>query len=227
MGCSDCVRFRKAAGGAPRAMEAGGGTERAHGPAGGGCCNPCSAIRQMNSHPVVASLHGPVSQRAVKVGARGDRRCGSEERHSAGGYTVAHARHVPNLRRRVGIPRHILAHGRTTRSMAPPVGGDRQFHDFTLHVAMAERPAPQGRCGTMQVVALRLHPGEETKSALMAEVKAQGLGAAYVASCVGSVRRATLRMAHATAESRNEVRSDRGGCFTARRWADGRATTAA
>lgn len=91
----------------------------------------------------------------------------------------------------------------------------------TLHAAMAEAPAPRGRSGGMQTVALRLHPGEEVKSALMAEVQAQGLDAAFVATCVGSVRRATLRMAHATAETRNEVRFARDRRISALRWAGG------
>ena len=49
----------------------------------------------------------------------------------------------------------------------------------------------------LRCFALRLRPGEEIKSSLLAAVKAKGLSAACVLTCVGSVRKATLRMANA------------------------------
>lgn len=54
--------------------------------------------------------------------------------------------------------------------------------------------------------AVRLGPGEEIKSRLLEVVTANNLRAPFVISCVGSVQKATLRLAHATAEDRNHVR---------------------
>lgn len=48
---------------------------------------------------------------------------------------------------------------------------------------------------TKQAHALRLTPGEDLRLALDAFVRAQGLGAAYVATCVGSLSRAAIRFA--------------------------------
>ncbi|XP_071499196.1 bifunctional protein GlmU-like [Diadema antillarum] len=42
---------------------------------------------------------------------------------------------------------------------------------------------------------LRLRPGEELKSRLLQYVTAHGLKAAFILSCVGSLKRATLRLA--------------------------------
>ncbi len=55
--------------------------------------------------------------------------------------------------------------------------------------------------------AIRLGPGEEIKSSLLELVATNNLQAPFVISCVGSVQRAKLRLAHATAEDRNHVRA--------------------
>lgn len=53
--------------------------------------------------------------------------------------------------------------------------------------------------------AIRLGPGEEVLSKLREFVTSNNLKAAFIMSCVGSVQRAKLRLAHATALNRNEV----------------------
>ena len=55
--------------------------------------------------------------------------------------------------------------------------------------------------------ALRLRPGEELLSTLKAFCVDQGLASAYVATCVGSLQKATLRLANADRHSPNEIRS--------------------
>lgn len=59
--------------------------------------------------------------------------------------------------------------------------------------------------GDMKVTAFRLKPGQELKGALLELAVAAGMSSAFVVTCVGSVRRATLRMAHATAETAHQV----------------------
>ena len=65
---------------------------------------------------------------------------------------------------------------------------------------------PRSTPSTLKCFALRLGPGEEIKSRLQEFVKRHDLQAAFVLSCVGSVERAKIRLAHATAiNSTNEV----------------------
>jgi predicted DNA-binding protein with PD1-like motif len=52
---------------------------------------------------------------------------------------------------------------------------------------------------------IRLVPGDEVYTKLNDFVAKMGLKAAFVATCVGSVQWCKLRLAHATAESRNHV----------------------
>ena len=60
----------------------------------------------------------------------------------------------------------------------------------------------------LRCFALRLNPGEELKSALMAKVRAEKLRATCVLTCVGSLRKATLRMANASKAPRATAGSD-------------------
>ena len=55
-------------------------------------------------------------------------------------------------------------------------------------------PSPHG---SLQCYPLRLKPGEEIKESLATFTRDQGLSSAFVLSCVGSVTKATLRMADA------------------------------
>ncbi|XP_030627698.1 uncharacterized protein LOC115809950 [Chanos chanos] len=62
-------------------------------------------------------------------------------------------------------------------------------------------------CGgsALRVHALRLGPGKELFSSLMSFVEERGLKAPFIITCVGSVTKATLRLANATAKNTNEV----------------------
>uniref|UniRef100_A0AAY4CE30 PPC domain-containing protein n=1 Tax=Denticeps clupeoides TaxID=299321 RepID=A0AAY4CE30_9TELE len=68
------------------------------------------------------------------------------------------------------------------------------------------RSSPQA-CGgsALQVYALRLGPGQELLSSLLLFVAEKGLQAPFIITCVGSVTKATLRLANASAENTNEV----------------------
>ncbi|XP_028653353.2 bifunctional protein GlmU-like [Erpetoichthys calabaricus] len=57
----------------------------------------------------------------------------------------------------------------------------------------------------LSVYALRLGPGEEILSCLVRFVEQKKLKAPFVITCVGSVTKATLRLANATALNTNEV----------------------
>ena len=48
----------------------------------------------------------------------------------------------------------------------------------------------------MKIYALRLHPGQDLKRELDAFVKAENLQAAFVITCVGSLKKATIRPAN-------------------------------
>lgn len=48
----------------------------------------------------------------------------------------------------------------------------------------------------MQTFALRLHPGQDPRRELVAFAQQYGLQAAFVLTCVGSLRRAALRLAN-------------------------------
>jgi hypothetical protein len=48
----------------------------------------------------------------------------------------------------------------------------------------------------MQTFALRLHPGQDLKQELVAFAKAHDLRAGFILTCVGSLRRAALRLAN-------------------------------
>ena len=53
--------------------------------------------------------------------------------------------------------------------------------------------------------AIRLGPGEEILTRLLEFVTSNDLKAAFILSCVGSIQRAKLRLANATALNRDEV----------------------
>ncbi|XP_069090449.1 bifunctional protein GlmU-like isoform X1 [Pleurodeles waltl] len=57
----------------------------------------------------------------------------------------------------------------------------------------------------LAVYALRLGPGEEIVTALLKFVKDKKLQAPFVITCVGSVTKATLRLANFTATNTNEI----------------------
>ena len=63
--------------------------------------------------------------------------------------------------------------------------------------------APSSLC----CYALRLGPGVNIVTSLQKFVETHDLKASFILSCVGSVTKAKLRLAHATAENRNEVES--------------------
>ena len=53
--------------------------------------------------------------------------------------------------------------------------------------------------------AVRFGPGEEVLTTLLEFVTSNDLKAAFILSCVGSIQRAKLRLANATALNRDEV----------------------
>ncbi|CAL8395378.1 unnamed protein product [Arctogadus glacialis] len=57
----------------------------------------------------------------------------------------------------------------------------------------------------LRVHAVRFGPGQELLGGLQAFVEERGLRAPFVLTCVGSVTKATLRLANASAENTNEV----------------------
>ena len=57
----------------------------------------------------------------------------------------------------------------------------------------------------MRAYVLRLTPGQELKSSLLAYVKEHGLSAAVVVTCVGSLSAATLRMANADRDNEEDT----------------------
>ena len=61
---------------------------------------------------------------------------------------------------------------------------------------------------TLKCYALRLGPGEEIKSCLLEFVKLHNLQAAFILTCAGSVQKAKIRLANATAtDTNNSYRS--------------------
>ncbi|KAG7316430.1 hypothetical protein KOW79_019971 [Hemibagrus wyckioides] len=58
---------------------------------------------------------------------------------------------------------------------------------------------------SLSVFALRLGPGQELLSSLQAFVEEKQLKAPFIITCVGSVTKATLRLANATADNTNQV----------------------
>lgn len=63
----------------------------------------------------------------------------------------------------------------------------------------------QGGPSSLSAYALRLGPGEEIVTSLFKFVQEKELRAPFVITCVGSVTKATLRLANADAVNRNEV----------------------
>ncbi|KAJ8389373.1 hypothetical protein AAFF_G00120810 [Aldrovandia affinis] len=57
----------------------------------------------------------------------------------------------------------------------------------------------------LSVHALRLQPGQEILGSLISFVEERKMRAPFVITCVGSVTKATLRLANATADNTNEV----------------------
>jgi predicted DNA-binding protein with PD1-like motif len=63
----------------------------------------------------------------------------------------------------------------------------------------------------MDVIPVRLNPGEDLKQSLQRLVRSEGLTAAWVMTCVGSLRRITLRLAEIhTADGEYEIISAAG-----------------
>lgn len=60
-----------------------------------------------------------------------------------------------------------------------------------LTACMTSKPSPSNR-----VFALRLHPGDDLKQALVAFAQANHMEAGYIITCVGSLKKATLRLAN-------------------------------
>eukprot|EP00747_Dinoflagellata_sp_TGD_P084124 gnl/TRDRNA2_/TRDRNA2_162391_c0_seq5.p1 gnl/TRDRNA2_/TRDRNA2_162391_c0~~gnl/TRDRNA2_/TRDRNA2_162391_c0_seq5.p1 ORF type:complete len:154 (+),score=30.98 gnl/TRDRNA2_/TRDRNA2_162391_c0_seq5:22-483(+) len=58
----------------------------------------------------------------------------------------------------------------------------------------------------VRLFALRLRPGDELKSSLLKFIQEEGLRAAAIVTCVGSLTSATLRMANATADRPHEIK---------------------
>ena len=58
---------------------------------------------------------------------------------------------------------------------------------------------------TLKCYALRLGPGEEIKSCLLEFVKLHNLQAAFILTCAGSVQKAKIRLANATATDTNNI----------------------
>ncbi|XP_044147715.1 bifunctional protein GlmU-like [Bufo gargarizans] len=58
---------------------------------------------------------------------------------------------------------------------------------------------------SLSVYALRLGPGEEIVTSLFKFVQEKNLRAPFVITCVGSVTKATLRLANAEAQNTNEI----------------------
>ena len=56
-------------------------------------------------------------------------------------------------------------------------------------------PPPAGAVSPVEAHALRLHPGDDLKQALVAYARAKHLRAGFVATCVGSLRETRLRFA--------------------------------
>ncbi|XP_066533085.1 bifunctional protein GlmU-like [Hoplias malabaricus] len=63
----------------------------------------------------------------------------------------------------------------------------------------------EGMSSSLRVYALRCGPGEELLSRLKSFVEEKRLKAPFIITCVGSVTKATLRLANATADNTNEV----------------------
>ncbi|XP_049446848.1 bifunctional protein GlmU-like [Epinephelus fuscoguttatus] len=67
------------------------------------------------------------------------------------------------------------------------------------------RMSSSGGGSSLQVHAVRLGPGQELLGSLQAFVEERRLRAPFIITCVGSVTKATLRLANATATNTNEV----------------------
>lgn len=70
--------------------------------------------------------------------------------------------------------------------------------------------------GSVQVYTVRFQPGQELKSSLEEFVKTHNLKAAFIMTCVGSVRRATLRFATPPSGSSTSVSERVSLCLFAR-----------
>ncbi|XP_040920537.1 bifunctional protein GlmU-like [Toxotes jaculatrix] len=67
------------------------------------------------------------------------------------------------------------------------------------------RMSSAGGGSALQVHAVRFGPGQELLGSLQAFVEERRLRAPFIITCVGSVTKATLRLANATATNTNEV----------------------
>ncbi|XP_034555510.1 bifunctional protein GlmU-like [Notolabrus celidotus] len=65
--------------------------------------------------------------------------------------------------------------------------------------------SPPSGASSLQVHAVRFGPGQELLGSLQAFVEEAGLKAPFIITCVGSVTKATLRLAKATATNPNEI----------------------
>uniref|UniRef100_A0A8D0DUD3 PPC domain-containing protein n=1 Tax=Salvator merianae TaxID=96440 RepID=A0A8D0DUD3_SALMN len=59
--------------------------------------------------------------------------------------------------------------------------------------------------GSLSVYALRLRPGEEILTSLMKFVENKKLKSPFILTCVGSITKATLRLAHDPASNTNKI----------------------
>lgn len=72
------------------------------------------------------------------------------------------------------------------------------------HSNNAERPTTSKGC---RVAAIRLHPGQEVRAGILELACRENFEAGFVMTCVGSVTKARLRLAKATASNKsNEIR---------------------
>ena len=71
-----------------------------------------------------------------------------------------------------------------------------------LGLSTWRRPRP-----TCQYHVLRLCPGEDVKACLLRYIKAHNLNAVAVVTCVGSLQRATLRLANADRDNPNQIKT--------------------
>ncbi|XP_051265679.1 bifunctional protein GlmU-like isoform X1 [Dicentrarchus labrax] len=82
-------------------------------------------------------------------------------------------------------------------------GPQTSLLDFTLKDQ--NKPSSAGGGSSLKVHAVRFGPGQELLGSLQAFVAERRLRAPFIITCVGSVTKATLRLANATATNTNEM----------------------
>ncbi|XP_067844487.1 bifunctional protein GlmU-like isoform X1 [Heptranchias perlo] len=76
---------------------------------------------------------------------------------------------------------------------------------FTRGMRKMETKPKKAGPSSLSAYALRLSPGEEIVTSLITFVKDKKLKAPFIITCVGSVTKATLRLANAIASNTNEI----------------------